>query len=84
MTTVIPMNPEHDDSCDLCCALDDFHAEFLVAASLTPAEHHEIQTIYKTVYKAISPIPISRKQWICLLGMCFLIYFDPDGDESPR
>jgi hypothetical protein len=77
-----PNHPDHD-LCDLAQALADFHAEFHEhAPTLTPGEFQEMQAAYQDI---IGKVHLSRKQWICLLGMHFLTNNDAiEHDNRPR
>ena len=85
MTTVAPMNPEHGDlCCDVGRALAAFHAEFhLHVRRISPAEIREMTEAYADIVANVQQnVHLSSTQWVCLLGMHFLI--KPQPDERPR
>jgi hypothetical protein len=78
------VNPATDtnDRCGLSQALADFHDEFHQhAPTLTPGEFQEMQAAYQDIG---ANVRLSRKQWICLLGMHFLTNHDPIEPDRPR
>jgi hypothetical protein len=73
--TTIPPNNPNSHACELRQAYEDFRTEFHIhAPCLTDAEIYQTRATYLDI---TATLPLSKAQWICLLGKLLYALTEP-------